>query len=227
MTPDTTRAVCRGLGPVGGPIYTGLAKQTERKIAPLPMRARSRNLQRARRVRTKDKLNDVADPGILGAASAPAFSSAMVEGLDDLTLAHMVKERCEAALSYAENRGPKWRRLASLTKLASLALSAAATVILGLSSLSPLAAAGFVCSALVTTLGAIEPYFNWRSRWVLAEKALHEWHRVDDDLELYVAAARPIDREMLLEFDRRRAATWNDFSEQWLVARRSAPSESG
>jgi hypothetical protein len=31
---------------------------------------------------------------------------------------------------------------------------------LGFADLNGLAAAGFVCSALVTTIGAIEPYFN-------------------------------------------------------------------
>ncbi len=157
----------------------------------------------------------------------PSGASSMAQGLDDSDIAILIKSRCDDALAYAASKGPKWQRRASWTKLSSLALSAAATITLGFAPLTPWTAVGFVCSALVTTLGAVEPYFNHRSRWVGAEKAIYEWHRVKEDLELYVATTAALDRNDLLVFDRRRADIWITFSEQWLSARRSGGADAG
>lgn len=111
----------------------------------------------------------------------------------------------------------------------SLALSAAGTVILGLAELSGPAQLGFIFSALVTTLGAIEPFFNWRSRWVSAEEALAKWHRIEEDLTIYIAQTpfRRLDTDKILGFHDEYCRTWEQFSDQWLDQRRSTPSRQG
>lgn len=85
---------------------------------------------------------------------------------------------------YARIRRTEWRRKATLAWACSTLASAIATVILGLADLGTWASIGFVLSAWVTTINAVEPFFNWRSRWVGAEKALASWHRIEESLAL-------------------------------------------
>jgi hypothetical protein len=75
------------------------------------------------------------------------------------------------ANSYADSRKNKFRFLATVVKLLSLALSAVATVILGLQDLDFWAGLAFSLVALTTVINAVEPFFNWRARWVLMEEA--------------------------------------------------------
>lgn len=112
--------------------------------------------------------------------------------------------------------------MASGIHLLALALSATATVILGLAELTGPAQWGFIFSALVTTLGAIEPFFNWRSRWVLAEEALAKWHRIDDDLSMYVAVTdkSDLDPKRIMAFHEDYCRVWEQFSNQWLDQRK-------
>ena len=84
----------------------------------------------------------------------------LASDLTTLELSKLLRKRLQQAEVYGRRRRSQWRLLASLTKLGALGLSAAATIMLGFADLNGLAAAGFVCSALVTTIGAIEPYFN-------------------------------------------------------------------
>ena len=154
--------------------------------------------------------------------ASPPPRHELVSGLDDFELARMIRERLYEDKEYARVRRRQWRGLASVTRLGSLALSAAGTIVLGVAELGRLATIGFICSALVTTLGAIEPFFNWRSRWILAEEALAQWHQIEEGLALYVAQnpAKDLDRDIILNFDRERRAVWSHFSTQWLRERR-------
>lgn len=101
-------------------------------------------------------------------------------------------------------------------------LSAASTVILGLQNLDPWAGLALACVALVTLLGAVEPFFNWRSRSVLMEEAQYRFRRLADDLE-YLLATTPADE---LTFDRldevfgRYQTIWDDLGRTWLEHRR-------
>ena len=79
------------------------------------------------------------------------------------------------ANGYADNRKNKFRRLATMVKLMSLALSAVATVILGLQDLDFWTGLAFSLVALTTVVNAVEPFFNWRSRWVLMEEARYRF----------------------------------------------------
>ncbi|MEU1252624.1 SLATT domain-containing protein [Streptomyces chartreusis] len=128
---------------------------------------------------------------------------------------------------YARGKKQRFGRSASVIKVATLALSAASTVILGLQNLNAWAGLALACMALVTLLGAVEPFFNWRSRWVLMEEAQYRFQRLADDLE-YLLASTTVDDltfDQLDEIFRRYQAIWDDMSRTWLESRREpAPS---
>ncbi|UNZ18645.1 SLATT domain-containing protein [Streptomyces sp. 891-h] len=125
---------------------------------------------------------------------------------------------------YARSRKERFSRSASVVKVAMLALSAASTVILGLQNLNAWAGTAMACVALVTLLGAIEPFFNWRSRWVLMEEAQYRFQRLADDLEYRIAstAADELTFDQLNEIFGRYQAIWDDLSRTWLEHRREA-----
>lgn len=140
--------------------------------------------------------------------------------------AHLL-EKIRQGNDYARGKKKRFGRSASLTKVATLVLSAASTVILGLQNLNAWAGLALACVALVTLLGAVEPFFNWRSRWVLMEEAQHRFQRLADDLE-YLMASTPADAlttDQLGEIFGRYQAIWDDLSRTWLEHRREpAPS---
>ncbi|MEU9145001.1 DUF4231 domain-containing protein [Streptomyces sp. NPDC048349] len=125
---------------------------------------------------------------------------------------------------YARGGKRQFRRRASVIKMLTLALSAASTIILGLQDLSSWANLAFALVALVTLLGAVEPFFNWRSRWVLMEETQYRFHRLADELE-YLLASTPADaltHSQLDEVFNRYQATWDDLSRSWLEQRRES-----
>ena len=75
--------------------------------------------------------------------------------------------------------------------------------------------------ALITVVNAVEPFFNWRSRWVLAEEAQHGFYRLQEDLEYLIATCPPQDLkyEDLTKLYERYQNTWNRFGEKWLEQR--------
>jgi hypothetical protein len=116
-----------------------------------------------------------------------------------------------------ESREKRFSLLSSGVKVLSLTISASATIILGLQDLSLWAALGFSLVALLTVINAIEPFFNWRSRWVLAEEARARFHRIKDDLN-YLVATRPKEElqiEDLNDLYMRYEQTWTNFSRAW------------
>lgn len=145
----------------------------------------------------------------------------LAPGRSNLQLAESIRTNIRDAKTYARWRRKQWSVRATVTQVLMFALSAGSTVTLGLAERDLFSSIGFVFSALVTAGSAIEPYFNWRSRWVLAEEALASWHEIEDALCTYVASneVEALDRETILEFDRRRASTWERFSEKWLSRR--------
>lgn len=150
-------------------------------------------------------------------------SHPLTPGLSNLELATKIRAALYQAKGYARWRRRSWRRMASVTHIIVLGLSAAATVILGLADLNGLAQWGFVFSALVTTVSAVEPFFNWRSRWVLAEEALAKWHRLEEDLATYVAAtpSQDLQQDRLLAYYSGYCDVWEDFSNRWIEQRRA------
>ncbi|MEU6237889.1 DUF4231 domain-containing protein [Kitasatospora sp. NPDC047058] len=149
--------------------------------------------------------------GLVGAGPAPAD-----------TAGHLLEKIREGG-AYARARKKRFRRASSALKVLTLALSAASTIILGLQDLDFWAGLGFALVALVTLLGAVESFFNWRSRWVLMEETQYRFRRLADDLE-YLIASTPADE---LTHDRLRPVfdayqdVWAHLSDRWLQERRA------
>ncbi|WP_232247417.1 DUF4231 domain-containing protein [Kitasatospora azatica] len=130
---------------------------------------------------------------------------------------------------YARSRKKRFRLASSALKVLTLSLSAASTIILGLQSLNLWAGVAFALVALVTLLGAVESFFNWRSRWVLMEETQYRFRRLADDLEYLIASTPAAD----LGYDRLQPvfdeyqSVWAHLGERWLQERRTLPSSSG
>jgi hypothetical protein len=141
-----------------------------------------------------------------------------------IKLAKMLVEWTDGGIEYTRNRRSTFRRLASANRLASLVLSAAATVILGLQVLTFETGVAFAMIATVTTLNGIEPFFNWRSRWILMEEAQHEFHRLQDRLNFYIARSgtEQLDLATLqVHFDDYERI-WRQLGDRWLEYRRAS-----
>ncbi|GHE00059.1 DUF4231 domain-containing protein [Streptomyces alanosinicus] len=148
-------------------------------------------------------------------------------GLSPRETAALLLNKIHQGNDYARSRKQRFRRSASATKILTLALSAASTIILGLQSLNTWAGLAFALVALGTLLGAVEPFFNWRSRWVLMEETQYRFQRLADDLEYLMAstAADDLTHDHLGEIFGRYQTIWDDLSRTWLEHRREpAPS---
>ncbi|MFH9125323.1 DUF4231 domain-containing protein [Streptomyces globisporus] len=134
----------------------------------------------------------------------------------------LLLNRIRQGNDYARGKKQRFRRSASVTKMVTLALSAASTIILGLQSLNTWASLAFALVALGTLLGAVEPFFNWRSRWVLMEETQYRFQRLADDLEYLVASTAPeeLTYAQLGQIFNRYETIWDDLSRAWLEHRR-------
>jgi hypothetical protein len=66
-------------------------------------------------------------------------------------------------------------------------LTRSSTIILGVQNLNVWAGLGFTLVASATALAAIEPFFSWRSRWLLMKEQVHKFYRLRDDIIMAVA----------------------------------------
>lgn len=147
--------------------------------------------------------------------------------LTPLQQAELLRDWIEIGLQYSRRKRTSFRRASSTLKAATILLSGASTIILGVQNLDFWAGIGFALVALTTVVAAIEPFFNWRSRWVLMEEQVYEFYRLRDDLIMAVAK-RDVDRltnENVAEYYARYSRIWDETSERWMEYRRA--SESG
>jgi hypothetical protein len=111
----------------------------------------------------------------------------------------------------------------------SLALAAGSTIILGLQHLNFWTGLAFSLVAVGTLVNAVEPFFNWRSRWILMEEAQYRLQRIRDELE-YLLLKTPspdVKFDDLDPFFERLQGVWTDTSERWLEYRRGGQVGSG
>lgn len=137
-------------------------------------------------------------------------------------LALWVRALTVRGIEWAQPRKRRFRSAASLTRMAILSLSAASTVILGLQDLDFWASLGFTLVALSTVVTAMEPFFNWRSRWIMMEEAQYELRRIRDELD-YLLATHPAEdlrRELVDPLFAREQEVWRRTSTRWLDERR-------
>lgn len=154
----------------------------------------------------------------------PPKPGKLIQNMPAISYAAKIKEQLYKDRNYVRTKRARWATGAISIRLLAVGASGAATILLGLASLDGLAAWGFALSALVTLITTLEPFFNFRSRWVSADEALARWHSTEEELEAYVATRTAQDLEMsrLLEYDRTRRKEWDRFSQEWLNVRRQA-----
>jgi len=157
---------------------------------------------------------------------ASAQDDTLRAGLSSIEQAQQLLEWVEIGNRYARERKKRFRRRSSTLRGTTLALSAAATIILGLQNLSLWTGLGFSFIAVVTASNAIEPFFAWRFRWVLMEAAQYEFYKIGDELRYRISANTPetLTPGQIDDLYSQYKKVWEDLSGQWLAHRRHAAS---
>jgi hypothetical protein len=132
------------------------------------------------------------------------------------------RDLVSADMDWTDSRKVRFRRRAGRVKLAALALTALSTIVLGIPAIPARASIALPMVALVTLLGALEAFFNWRSRWVLMEEAQYRLNRLRDEMDYYlvVTPSAEITKDKLDEFFEEQQAIWSDVSRRWIEFRR-------
>ena len=132
------------------------------------------------------------------------------------------RDLVSADMDWADVRKRRFRRRASIVRVAALLLTAASTVVLGIQEIPGRASIALPMVALVTVLGGLETFFNWRSRWVLMEETRYSLNRLRDDMDYYIVATptSELSRDRLQEFFDQHQSTWADASRQWVEFRK-------
>jgi len=156
-------------------------------------------------------------------AREPIQSDPPKPGLSPLELANDLLARIERANDYARSRKSRFRLRAAAIRLLATALSAASTIILGLQNLNGWTGTAFALIAVVTVVSALEPFFAWRSLWVLMEEVQSRFYRLHDELGFYVAATPPdqLDVAVIREKFDEYQSVWDMLGQHWLEYRRS------
>ncbi|MFD5090582.1 SLATT domain-containing protein [Amycolatopsis thailandensis] len=154
----------------------------------------------------------------------PPIQSALPRpGLTPLELAHDLVERIEQGTKYARIRKRRFRARSVILRILALMLSATSTVILGLQNLNPWTGTAFALVAVVTVVNVLEPFFAWRSLWVLMEEGQYKFYRLRDELTYYIASTPPeeLDQAVLRERFDQYQAIWDLVGNSWLKYRQA------
>lgn len=132
-------------------------------------------------------------------------------------------------MDWADSRKARFRMRASCAKAAALTLTGASTVVLGIPAIPGRAAIALPMVALVTLISALEPFFNWRSRWVLMEETQYRLNRIRDEMDYYLVTtpAADLDRDRLRGFFTEQQDIWHDVSRQWVEFRKLDQAQPG
>jgi hypothetical protein len=98
------------------------------------------------------------------------------------------------------------------------------TIILGLQTLNVWTGIAFSLIAVVTTVNSLEPFFAWRSRWVLMEETQSKFYKLRDDVSYYIASNKPeeLEETQIRQFFDRYQMIWDQLSNRWLEYRRAS-----
>jgi hypothetical protein len=131
------------------------------------------------------------------------------------------RDLVSADMDWVDSRKGRFRRSASRLRIGSLLLAAASTVVLGISAIPVRTEIALPMVALVTVLGSLESFFNWRSRWVLMEEAQYRLNRLRDEMDYYlmVTPSASVERKKLDEFFTEQQFVWADVSRRWVEFR--------
>ena len=139
------------------------------------------------------------------------------------------RDLVSADMDWADSRKARFRLRASCARVAALVLTGASTVVLGIPAIPGRAAIALPLVALVTLIGALEPFFNWRSRWVLMEETQYRLHRIRDEMDYYLVTTQGADlgREQLRRFFADQQDVWHDVSRRWIDFRKLDQAQPG
>ncbi|RZU73580.1 hypothetical protein EV384_1991 [Micromonospora kangleipakensis] len=132
------------------------------------------------------------------------------------------RELVSADMEWADSRKVHFRRRSTWSKGLSLGLTALSTVVLGIPQIPFNATIALPMVAVVTLLGSLELFHNWRSRWILMEETRYRLNRLRDEID-YLLVTNPSDqvtRERLDRFFVDQQQIWADVSRQWVEFRR-------
>jgi hypothetical protein len=110
-----------------------------------------------------------------------------------------------------------------VVRMTSLILTVTSTIILGLQNLNVWTGIAFSLVAVVTAVNTLEPFFAWRSRWVLMEEAQYKFYRLRDELTYYIAAKEPdqLDESRLRDMFDEYQKIWDQLSSVgWSIGER-------
>ncbi|GAA3458414.1 SLATT domain-containing protein [Saccharothrix longispora] len=155
-------------------------------------------------------------------AAEPDPRPAVKSGLTPHELALDLLERIDGAREFGRARKEGFRRRSVALKVALLAMSATATIILGWQDLDFWTGLAFSLVALSTVFAGLEPFFAWRSLWVLMEESQAGFNRLRDDVAHYLAATPPadVDPARVDVLYRRYQDVWQRQNTRWLEFRR-------
>jgi hypothetical protein len=144
--------------------------------------------------------------------------------LTAVELARDLLARIDRGNAYARLRKRRFRWRSAAVRVASLILSGASTIILGLQNLDFWTGLGFSLVAVATVVNALEPFFAWRSRWVLMEETQYRFYRLHDDLAYYLASTptEDLQQSRIDAMYGQYQQIWDLLGERWLESRRSA-----
>ncbi|MBR7828700.1 SLATT domain-containing protein [Actinospica sp. MGRD01-02] len=119
-------------------------------------------------------------------------------------------------------RKARFRARASWAKILTLALTAASTVVLGFTWLPARASVALPMVALVTVISALEPFYNWRSRWILMEETQYRLQRLRDEMDYFLVTTPTADvrKSDFDGFFRDHQKIWAETSRRWIEYRR-------
>lgn len=131
------------------------------------------------------------------------------------------RDLVSADMEWVDSRKDRNRRRASVVKIGALVLTALSTVVLGIDGIPAKASIALPLVAAATVLGALEPYFNWRSKWVLMEEAQYRLNRLRDRMDLYLTTTPEVEvtKGHLDEFFDEQQEIWADVSRRWIAFR--------
>ncbi|MGC5288191.1 SLATT domain-containing protein [Micromonospora sp. DT231] len=137
------------------------------------------------------------------------------------------RELVSADMEWADSRKTRFRRRSTWSKGLSLGLTALSTVVLGIPQIPFNASIALPMVAVVTLLGSLEFFHNWRSRWILMEETRYRLNRLRDEID-YLLVANPPDgltREHIDRFFADQQQIWADVSRQWVEFRRQGDAQ--
>ena len=132
------------------------------------------------------------------------------------------RDLVSADMDWADSRKVRFRRSASRVKVSALVLTGLSTIVLGIPAIPARASIALPMVALVTLLGSLEAFYNWRSRWVLMEEAQYRLNRLRDEIDFYLVSTSTADmtKDALQAFFDKQQVIWADVSQRWVEFRR-------